>query len=181
MKLIVGLGNPGKEYEKTRHNVGFIILDNLNSLSWKKRDNYLYAEDNTQNEKIIYLKPQTFMNLSGEAVLKAASYYKIDSKDILVIRDDLDLPENTYKIKFNSSSGGHNGIKDIIKCLKTEKFTQLKIGIGQNKFDTINYVLGKLSKENIEYLKSDIFSDIINSFINDGIDNTLSNYNGKRE
>ena len=112
MKLIVGLGNPGKEYEKSRHNVGFIILDSyFNGEKWHTKDNYEFLEKNINNEKVIFIKPLTFMNLSGLAVQKVVNFYKIPTEDILIIHDDLDLPEKTVRFKYNSSAGGHNGIK----------------------------------------------------------------------
>lgn len=179
MKLIVGIGNPGKEYEKTRHNVGFIILDNYNqNISWKKEKDMLSAEIKVGSEKVILLKPLTYVNLSGNAVAKIANFYKINNEDIMVIRDDLDLPIMSYKMKFDSSSGGHNGIKSIISCLHGQDFLQLKIGISNNKnSDTKDYVLSKLSKKEIEYLQSDIFKNIIESFVLNGAEKTMSKYN----
>ena len=179
MKLIVGLGNPGKEYENTRHNIGFIILNNYNSdFVWKKDKKALISEQSLFDEKVLFIKPQTFMNLSGEAVAYYANYYKIDAKDILVIHDDLDIDVLTYRIKFDSSDGGHNGIKSIIKSLGTQEFARLKIGIKkEHDEDTISHVLGKLSKSQIKDLKSDIYKEIINSFIKNGIEYTMSKYN----
>ena len=179
MKLIVGLGNPGKEYENTRHNVGFIVLDNyVNDLSWKKDNDTMIASNVIEGEKIYFIKPLTYMNLSGKSVARIANYYKISSKDILVIHDDLDLSSMRYRLKYNSSSGGHNGINDIIKQLNTTEFARLKIGIGKNdNIDTRDYVLGKLSKKEIEFLKSDIFIDIINGFIKYNIDYVMNKYN----
>ena len=120
MKLIVGLGNPGKEYENTRHNVGFIVIDNYTSnLIWSSEKNYMITSSIINGEKILFLKPLTYMNLSGYAVSQVANYYKISPDDILVIHDDLDLPIGEIKLKFNSSAGGHNGIKSIIEQLGT--------------------------------------------------------------
>ena len=111
MKLVVGLGNPGNEYKNTRHNVGYIVVDNyLGSVLWQKKfQGLIYKKNNT-----IFLKPTTYMNLSGISVKKVIDYYKIPIDNILIIHDDLDLPLGKYKIKFNSSSGGHNGIKSLI-------------------------------------------------------------------
>lgn len=179
MKLIVGLGNPGKEYQNTRHNIGFIILDNYDSnLKWKKNADSQIAETTVNGEKIIFLKPLTYVNLSGNAVRKVANFYKIVSQDIMIIRDDLDLPVFKYKIKYNSSSGGHNGIKSIINSLNTQEFTQLKVGIGAAKNrDTKDYVLAKMSKQEIEFLTSNIFREIIDSYIEKGIQKTMNIYN----
>lgn len=181
MKLIVGLGNPGKEYEFTRHNVGFMILDSyLNNETWKKKFEALYQIKMIEGEKVLFLKPQTFMNLSGKAVLQAVKFYDIKSQNILIVHDDLDLPFETFKLKFNSSSGGHNGIKSIINSLGTESFARLKIGIANNQEkDTIDFVLGKFSKKELNYLKDNfnIYEDIIESFITNGIDKTMNDYN----
>ncbi|MBR4230777.1 MAG: aminoacyl-tRNA hydrolase [Bacilli bacterium] len=179
MKLIVGLGNPGKEYKKTRHNVGFIIVDNYaDSLKWNKDGDTLIANTIINDEKVLFIKPQTYMNLSGNSVGRIAKYYKIDPKDILVIHDDMDLPMMEYRIKFNSSSGGHNGIKSIISVLGTEGFARLKIGIGHNEDgDTKDFVLGKLSKKEISFMETDVFKDIINDFVNKDINYVMNKYN----
>ena len=179
MKLIVGLGNPGSEYDNTRHNVGFIILDNyLQNENWLEKDNYLYVKKIINNEDVIFIKPLTYMNLSGNAVRKVVSYYKICLSDILIIHDDMDLPLDKYRIKYKSSSGGHNGIKSIIECLGSNEFCRLKIGIGKNKYiDTKNYVLGKLSKAELTIIKNNIYNEIIDCFITDGIDKCMNKYN----
>jgi PTH1 family peptidyl-tRNA hydrolase len=147
MKLIVGLGNPGKEYEKTRHNVGFMVIDKYcNNEKFSEKFNGLYINKVINGEKVIFLKPLSFMNLSGTVVKAFQDYYKIENKDILIIRDDLDIPLGHAKLKFNSSSGGDNGVKSIINSLRTQAFCQFKIGISQDKtVDTKDYVLGKFS------------------------------------
>ena len=175
MKLIVGLGNPGREYKNTRHNVGFMILDNyLGKVDWKnKMESQLYICEK-DNEQIIFIKPQTYMNLSGIAVSKVVNYYKIKVSDILVIQDDLDMEPGTYKVKCNSSSGGHNGIKSIISSLNTEEFARLKIGIGKNKAIPVDsYVIGKFSKEELALIENnyDKFNEIIDTFIKNGVIN----------
>lgn len=181
MKMIVGLGNPGSEYENTRHNVGFKIIDAyVNNSDWKAKFEGLYQIKVIDNEKVLFLKPQTFMNLSGNSVFLAAKYYDIVPEDILVIQDDMDLPFQKYKLKTNSSSGGHNGIKSIIASLHTEAFGRLKIGISHaTKGDTINYVLGKFSKEEQKYLDDTmpLYFQIIESFIKYGLAKTVSKYN----
>ncbi len=184
MKLVVGLGNPGKEYQETRHNVGFMILDNyLGTNDWKEKFNALYLEKRVSGEKVIFVKPLTFMNLSGDAVVKYVNYYDIDIDDILIIHDDLDLNFGTYKLKKDSSAGGHNGIKSIINRLGTQKFSRLKIGVSNNKnIDTKDYVLGRFGKKEMEEFKSmqSTFNEIIESFINFGIDKTMNVYNTKK-
>lgn len=157
MKLIVGLGNPGREYEKTRHNIGFITIDNyadkLGVSINKSKFNGLYGETIIDGEKVILLKPQSYINLSGEVIRKFVDFYKIELNDILIIHDDLDLNVGTYKIKQKGSSGGHNGLKNIELHLGTQEYKRIKIGISNNKdIDTKDYVLGKLSKEENEKL-----------------------------
>lgn len=182
MKLIVGLGNPGKEYEYTRHNIGFVVIDHyLTNATWQKKFKSLYTIITIDNEKVILLKPETFMNLSGEAVSECANFFKIDAKDILVIHDDLDLPFGKYRLKFNSSAGGHNGIKSIINCIGTDAFARLKIGISKdNLIDTKDFVLGHLKKEQLEQLDKlyDTFNNIINDFIRNDIYYVMNKYNG---
>ena len=180
MKLIVGLGNPGKDYETTRHNVGFMVIDKyLGNVKYKEKFNGLFYEKELK-EKVIFLKPQTFMNNSGFCVKKYVDYYKISPKDILVIHDDLDLQLGKIKYKYDSSSGGHNGIKSIINMLNTQKFFRLKVGISNtNKNEIIDYVLGKLSKKEIDLIN---FENIINSiedFINEDYLYVMNKYNGK--
>ena len=151
MKLIVGLGNPGREYEKTRHNIGYIYIDELAkklSLEFKEKFKGEFVKTKINNKDVILLKPLTYMNLSGESVIQVVNYYHIEPEDILVIHDDLDMEIGKIKLKENGSSGGHNGIKNIILHLGSEKFKGLKVGISNDKLgDTKDYVLGKFSKE----------------------------------
>lgn len=179
MKLVVGLGNIGKEYNNTRHNVGFLIVDNyLGNIKWKDEKIAFTYETTISEEKILFIKPKTYMNLSGNAVLYYVNYYKVDINDILVIHDDLDLPKFKYRVKYDSSSGGHNGIKSIISCLGTSKFTRLKIGIDNNKnIETKDFVLDKLSKDEINFLSDKVFKDIIESFIKYGTNKTMNDFN----
>lgn len=181
MKLIVGLGNPGKEYSNTRHNIGYIIVDNyLGKVSWKtKYDSFIYNTE-INGEDVIFIKPITYMNLSGLAVKKVVDFYKIPICDILIIQDDLDIPIGSYKIKRNSSSGGHNGIKSIISELNTEEFARLKIGIDKPKvMATDKYVLGKFRTEEIEKIEENLetFKNIIDSFIKEDIEKVMLLYN----
>ncbi len=180
MKLIVGLGNPGKEYKNTRHNVGFMVLDNyLGKVKWKTKMEAYYYEEESNGERVIFIKPLTYMNLSGMAVSKIVNFYKIDIKDILVIQDDLDMAFGTYKVKRNSSSGGHNGIKSIISELKSEEFARLKVGIDKNSQIPVDrYVLTKFSDEELNCLTKNYktFNDIIKTFIESGIESVLAQY-----
>lgn len=181
MKLVVGLGNPGREYKNTRHNIGFMVLDNyLGKVDWKtKMESYFFIKD-INNEQILFIKPLTYMNLSGLAVKKIVNFYKIPVENILIIQDDLDMDLGTYKIKRNSSSGGHNGIKSIISELHTEEFARLKIGIGKNsRIPVDKYVLSKFTSDEEENINSnlEIFNNIIDTFIKCGIEETMSKYN----
>lgn len=181
MKLIVGLGNPEKKYDNTRHNIGFMVLDNyLGKVDYKSKFNGLYYEKNINNEKVIFLKPQTYMNNSGLSVFEFVNFYKISLKDILIIQDDLDLDIGMIKFKFNSSSGGHNGIKSIINCLGSQEFSRLKIGINNEyKKDTIDFVLSKFSKKDIEKLNLDKINSAINDFLSYDINYVMNIYNRK--
>lgn len=180
MKLIVGLGNPGKEYDNTRHNVGFMLIDKyLGDVKYKDKFNGLFYEMNGK-EKVIFVKPQTYMNNSGECVSKFVKYYDVKMEDILVIQDDLDIDIGKYKFKINSSSGGHNGIKSIISHLGNNGFFRLKIGISNfRKNDVIDFVLGKFSKEEIKNINFDELISAIDDFISYGFNFVMNKYNGK--
>lgn len=161
MKLIVGLGNPGREYENTRHNIGFEIIDKFmkenNFSPFKEKFQGLVTEKVINGEKVILLKPQTYMNLSGNSIIQVIKFYKINpQKEMIIIYDDMDLPLGKIRIRTSGSSGGHNGIKSIIAHLGQD-FIRVKCGIGKSKTtsDTINYVLGKFSIE-----ESKIVSDM---------------------
>lgn len=184
MKLIVGLGNPGKEYENTRHNVGFDVIDKYlnykNIFSSKSKFDGIYFESNINNEKVIFLKPQKYMNLSGEVVRRFVDYFKIKVEDILVIHDDLDQEIGKIKLKQNSSSGGHNGIKNIESNLNTKNYKRLKIGISNNKtIDTKDFVLGKFNKNDRNIIDNtiDICLNIIDDFFILDFDKLMNKYN----
>lgn len=157
MKLIVGLGNPGKAYTKTRHNVGFMVLDALmQELNLKPQNKFKaeFAQTTLHGEVVYLLKPQTFMNLSGESVRLIKDFYKIEDPDILVIYDDLDLPVGKLRLREKGSSGGHNGIKSIISHLHHQDFKRLRIGIDKNPLiPTADYVLGQFLKTDQDNLK----------------------------
>ncbi len=188
MKLIVGLGNPGLEYSLTRHNVGFMVIDNFakkyNVNFNRQKFNGLYAELTINNEKIILLKPQSYMNLSGEVVSKFVNFYKICIEDILIINDDLDLPLGSYKLKQSGSSGGHNGLKNIELHLGTKNYKRLKIGISKAKNrDVKDYVLGHFSSSELEILKNIIeySENILDDVLNYKFDKVMNIYNTKNE
>ena len=186
MKLIVGLGNPGREYENTRHNIGFMTIDEyanrIGVSITKDKFNGLYADNNINGEKVILLKPQAYINLSGEVIRKYIDFFKINIEDILIIHDDLDLAVGTYKIKPKGSSGGHNGLKNIELHLGTQEYKRIKIGISNNKLmDTKDYVLGKLSKEESEIL-SNIRKEVMNildDYFKMDFDCLMNKYNHK--
>lgn len=184
MKLIVGLGNPGKEYDNTRHNIGFMILDEyarVNNLEFNKNKfEGLYLDTVINNEKVIFLKPLKYMNLSGEVIRKYVDYFKINISDILIIHDDMDLDVGTFKIRYKGGSAGHNGLKNIEANLSTNEYKRIKVGISKNKnIDTINYVLGKFSKEEMNKLNEvfNVMSNIINDFMKLTFDNVMNKYN----
>lgn len=186
MKLIIGLGNPGREYNNTRHNMGFIIIDEYASFHGvnisKKKFDGLYVEFSYNNEKVILLKPQKYMNLSGIVIKNYIDFFKINYKDILIISDDLDQELCKYKLKYKGSSGGHNGLKDIENHLKTNEYKRLKIGISNNKdIDTKDYVLGKFTideNEKINVLKKEI-NVLLDDFVTSNFDQLMSKYNKK--
>jgi len=158
MKAVIGLGNPGMKYSETKHNAGFMLLDRF-----VKERGYAYrndfhgkvAEGRLNEERVVLLKPYTYMNLSGLAVRQLAGYYKIPGQDILVIVDDMDLPLGKIRLRAKGSSGGHNGLKSIIAELGTQEFWRLKIGVGRPKedHDVINHVLSTFNKEEKKILE----------------------------
>lgn len=158
LKLIVGLGNPGREYEHTRHNAGFDVLDYLADLLHVKIDqkkfNALITIVRLGANQIMLMKPETFMNCSGEAVIQAVQFYKISPDDILVIHDDLDLPIGKVRIRTQGSAGGQKGMKNIIDHLHTQNLARIRVGIDKNPLiPIVDYVLGKIPAENQEEYK----------------------------
>ena len=183
MKLIVGFGNKGNEYNNTRHNVGFMVVDNYinkNNLTLKSKLDGLYAETIINSEKVIFLKPQNYINLSGDVISKYIKYFKIDIKDILVIHDDMDLEIGTFKIRYKGGSAGHNGLKNIESNLKTNEYKRIKIGISKNNIDKVDYVLGKFSSTELSKLNKviDITYNIIEDFVSLSFENLMNKYNG---
>lgn len=184
MKLVVGLGNPGKEYEKTRHNMGFMVVDRYaakHGLSYQKEKFHgLYFETTIQGEKVIFLKPQSYINLSGEVISKFMDYYKIPVSDLFVIHDDLDLPFCKLKLKKTGSSGGHNGLKNIESHLHTKDYKRLKLGISNDKkMDTKDYVLGRFSFEDQKALEEliDYACLILEDYFVLSFDQLMNRYN----
>ena len=183
MKLIVGLGNPGLKYENTRHNVGFMVLNAFaEKANLKFKHKREFKGEVYISKDFILLKPQTFMNLSGESVRLVANFYKIQPEDILVICDDFNIPFLKLRLRMKGSAGGHNGLKSIIQNLSSEEFRRLRIGLGlpNENYDVIDYVLSKFSKEDLDafnklYSKT---NDIIDDFTdNVSFDLIMNRYN----
>jgi len=163
---IYGLGNPGKEYSRNRHNAGFIFLDYLSDKygleKFKKKDNFLYTYIEFDNKKDILIKPKTFMNLSGLAVVRAENFFKIERGKIVIIYDDVALPLSMIRIRERGSEGGHNGLKSITQNLGTNDYSRIRIGVGApvSNERLKNYVLGDFCEEDIAALKGDIFPKV---------------------
>lgn len=186
MKLIVGLGNPGLDYEHTRHNVGFDVVDILaedfNVEINKSGFKGLYCKFTFDGETVYILKPMTYMNLSGESVKAFVDYYHINIQDIVVVSDDLALLPGSLRLRENGSSGGHNGLKSIINCLGTQEFKRIRIGVGEPKNDVVDYVLGKPQVEDKEKIEEiyDRAVKAIENYIKEGnFNKTASLFNVK--
>ncbi len=183
IKLVVGLGNPGTEYEGTRHNIGFDLVDRLaagNDSPWSRERKFRAKVARGENG-VILAKPLTFMNLSGNAVARLGRFYKLHPNQILVVYDDLDLPVGKIRFRKEGSSGGHNGIKSIIEFLSTKDFPRLKLGIGaaDQKETVIDHVLGKFSANEAEELEKvlAIAVDGVNCALSGGMDQAMNQFN----
>ena len=185
MHLIVGLGNPTKQYEGTRHNVGFETIDRIAAENQirveEKKHKALYGSGYIEGEKVILAKPQTFMNLSGESVRELSDYYKIPAENIIVIYDDISLDVGQLRIREKGSAGGHNGIKNIILHLGTEVFPRIKVGVGEKPqgWDLADHVLGHMDKADRK-LAEEAFLDAVSAveLIVDGkIEQAMNDYN----
>lgn len=184
MFLIVGLGNPGREYENTRHNIGFAAMDvlaekyniDINRTKFKGE----YGEGFINGNKVILLKPYTFMNLSGESVREAMDFYKLTEEQVLIIYDDISLELGRLRIREKGSAGGHNGIKSIINHMGTDVFTRIKIGVGAPKGDLVNHVLGRFSKDEVNILKQtlDAVTEATAEIIDNGAKEAMNKFNG---
>ncbi len=184
--MVVGLGNPGKEYAFTRHNTGFLALDYLSDIHKVKinRSKFkaLIAEATLNGKRVIFMQPQTFMNNSGEAVAEAANFYKIKPENIIVVFDDISLPVGKMRIRKNGSAGGHNGIKSIISHLESQNFPRIKIGIGEKPFaemDLADWVLSKFNSDEQKILFElfDKCSEAINLITADKIEEAMNKFN----
>lgn len=185
MKLIAGLGNPGKKYEATRHNIGFMVVDYLAHI-WKldfskTKEKGLVAEGFYNGEKIFLVKPQTYMNLSGLCVGGLVNFYKIPVENVIVVYDDLDLDVGTIRIRPSGSSGGHKGMQSIIDHLKTNQILRVKVGIGRNHDATIDHVLGVFEQEEWEIIKKVIpkAGEAVEKLLSGDIERAMNLYNRK--
>lgn len=188
MYLIAGLGNPTGEYKNTRHNAGFdaldVLADRMNSAVEERKFKGLYGRGMLGGEKVILLKPQTFMNLSGESVREAADFYKIDPDHIIIIYDDISLDVGQLRIRTKGSAGGHNGIKNIIAHLGTQEFLRIKVGVGNKppRMDLVDYVLGRFSKEDREKMEQAFgeAAEAAECIISQGAEKAMNAFNGHK-
>ncbi len=186
MVLIVGLGNPENEYANTRHNMGFDTINKLakqyNIEINKHKFKGIYGTGMIENEKVILLKPQTYMNLSGESVIEAMQFYKIQLENVIVIYDDMDIEPGKIKIRKKGSAGSHNGMKSVIQQVNSEEFTRIRVGIGtpEYKNDRIQYVLGKIaSQEDKQKLEmgTNMAKEAVIEMIKHGVDTAMNKFN----
>lgn len=189
MYLIAGLGNPTREYDKTRHNAGFSVIDVLADKYGidvsDRKHKALCGKGVIEGEKVLLLKPQTFMNLSGESIREAVDYYKIDPEDLIVIYDDISLDPGQLRIRLKGSAGGHNGIKNIIAHLGTQEFPRIKVGVGAKppKMDLADYVLGRFSAEE-QKVMDEAFIEAAEAAVmmmRDGAERAMNHYNAKKK
>ena len=187
MKLIVGLGNPTPQYDKTRHNVGFAVIDHLMNEygggGGTGEDKGVYGKGRIAGESVILLKPMTFMNLSGESISQVANYYKIQPEDIIVIYDDINLDVGRLRIRKKGSAGGHNGIKNMIQHLNTEDFPRIRVGVGMKPahMDLAKYVLSHFSKEELPLMQDGYrhACEAAVMMLHGDLEQAMNSYNGK--
>lgn len=185
MYLIVGLGNPEANYSKTRHNMGFNVINKLAEKYSievnKKKFDALYGDGVIEGKKVILLKPQTYMNLSGKSIIQVVNFYKIPLENIIVIYDDVDVDIGLIRIRKKGSSGSHNGMKSVVEELNSEEFARVRVGIGKPQYDNdmINYVIGAIPEEEIEDLKIgvDKATEAVIEILKNGIDISMNKYN----
>ena len=189
MYLIAGLGNPTREYEKTRHNVGFetidILADKAGTTVTEKTHKALYGKGYIGGQKVILAKPQTYMNLSGESIREIADFYKIEPENIIILCDDINLSEGQLRIRLKGSAGGHNGLKNIISHLGTQEFPRIRIGVGEKPrgMDLADYVLGRFPKEQ-QAVMEEAYRDAADAacmMIEEGADAAMNHYNRKHK
>ena len=186
--LVAGLGNPGQKYQNTRHNMGFLTVDllaeqkgvKLNKVKFKSAYNFLELG----GARCLVMKPQTYMNLSGESVRAAADFYKVEAEDLIVLCDDINLEVGQLRVRPKGSAGGHNGLKNIILHLGTQEFTRIRIGVGEKPegWDLADYVLGRFTKEENEILRETLgrVSKACEKIIVEGVDSAMNEFNRKK-
>ena len=188
MYIIAGLGNPGRQYENTRHNAGFMALDaladQLGVAVEERKHKALCGKGVIGGERVLLLKPQTFMNLRGESIRAAADFYKVEPEHIMVIYDDISLNPGQLRIRKKGSAGGHNGIKSIIACLGTQEFPRIKVGVGAkpDRMDLADYVLGRFSQVEGRIMEDAAkeAGQAAQSIILDGMEAAMNRYNAKK-
>ena len=188
MKIIAGLGNPTKEYEGTRHNIGFSVIDKLadkyNISMNEKKHKAICGKGMIEGEKVILLKPQTYMNLSGESVVNAVNFYKVDpEEDVIIIYDDIDLDVGKLRIRAKGSAGGHNGMKNIIAHLGTQVFPRIRVGVGAKPkdWDLADYVLGRFPKEELPEIEAgrETACEAVKIIVSQGVEAAMNRINGR--
>lgn len=184
MKLIIGLGNPTKEYEGTRHNVGFMVMDHLaNEMNVSISNSKFkgeYAKFKYKGEDVIILKPMTYMNNSGESIIQVMNYFKIDVDDMLVVYDDMDMPTGKLRLRESGSAGGHNGVKSIIAHVGTQKFKRIRVGIDKHpRIKVVDYVLGRFTKDECPHIDEGIENAVkaIHTYLDYDFVTAMNNYN----
>lgn len=188
LTIIAGLGNPGNKYESTRHNVGFCVIDYLAEKHGIKvnrlKHKALTGEGSIKGERVLLVKPQTFMNLSGESLREAVEWYKLSAENTIVIYDDVDLPAGTVRIRPKGSSGTHNGMKSVIYQLQSDEFPRIRIGVGKapEGWDLADYVLSKFSAEEVPVIRQCIerAAGAAEAIVSSGIADAMNQYNGER-
>ena len=189
MYLIVGLGNPENDYSKTRHNMGFNVINKLsekyNIDVNKNKFKGLVGTGVIEGKKVILLKPQTFMNLSGESIIEVMNFYKITNEELVVIYDDIDIEPGNIRIRRNGSSGTHNGMKSVIQCINTENFCRVRVGIGKptETIDMISYVIGHIPENEIKILEegTEKAKDAVIEIIKNSVDSAMNKFNKKKD
>ncbi|MDO4860645.1 MAG: aminoacyl-tRNA hydrolase [Bacillota bacterium] len=188
MHIITGLGNPGRKYENTRHNLGFITVDRLaeeHGISvTKSKHKALIGEGRISGQKVLLVKPQTFMNLSGEAVRAVMDYYKEPVENLLVIYDDADIPAGAVRIRKKGGAGTHNGMRSVVSCLGDDGFARIRIGIGtQDDRDIVDHVLGGFTREETDVMREAVLTAVsaVECMLSKGIDIAMNEYNTRKE
>ncbi|MDD3115340.1 MAG: aminoacyl-tRNA hydrolase [Anaerovibrio sp.] len=189
MKMIVGLGNPGREYAETKHNVGWMLVDalakRLGAEAWRAREKGMVAEARIGAEKVLLVKPLTYMNNSGECAGPLMRWYKLEPEDVIVAHDDMDIPAGSIRIRKKGSDGGHNGIKSLIAHLGSQSFGRVRIGVGRplSGWSVIDHVLSPFSAEDMPKVQAavDYLLPAVECMVLEGADNAMNKYNPRKQ